>query len=135
MQFCSHYLYEPNFCGPARGNEKGRVENKVGFVRRNFFTPIPRFSSLDELGYLPFSKAGAQLLFHLMSSWYEHMPVIITTNLEFKEWDSIFHSQKMTVALLDRLTHHCEIIETGMESYRLKSRQQKGGDTTQAPDN
>ncbi len=70
-----------------------------------------------------------------MSSWYEHTPVIITTNLEFKEWDTIFHSQKMTVALLDRLTHHCEIIETGMESYRLKSRQHKEGDVTQALDN
>ncbi len=73
-----------------------------------------------------FSKFGARLLFHLRSSWYENIPVIITTNLEFREWDSIFHNHKMTVALLDRFTHHCEIIETGMESYRLKSRQNKG---------
>ena len=79
---------------------------------------------LDELGYLPFSKNGGQLLFHLMSAWYENIPVVITTNLKFKEWDTIFQNQKMTVALLDRLTHHCEIIETGMESFRLKSRQQ-----------
>jgi len=82
---------------------------------------------LDELGYLPFTAQGAQLLFHLMSSWYENLPVMITTNLEFKEWDSMFHNQKMTIALLDRLTHHCEIVETGMASYRLKTRQRESG--------
>ena len=80
---------------------------------------------LDELGYLPFSKNGGQLLFHLMSSWYENKSVIITTNLEFKEWDTIFYNRKMTVALMDRFTHHCEILETGMESYRMKSRKKK----------
>jgi DNA replication protein DnaC len=106
--------------------EKEKEQGRAGDIMRK----MSRFSVmiLDELGYLPFSKLGAQLLFHLMSSWYENIPVIITTNLEFKEWDSIFHNHKMTVALLDRLTHHCEIIETGMESYRLKSRQQDDGD-------
>ncbi len=103
--------------------EKEKEQGRAG----DLMSKMSRFSLmiLDELGYLPFSRNGAQLLFHLMSSWYEKIPVIITTNLEFKEWNSIFHNQKMTVALLDRLTHHCEIHETGIESYRLKSRSRK----------
>ena len=84
-----------------------------------------RLLIIDELGYVPLSPTGAELLFEVMSQRYERGSVLVTSNLPFDEWTSVFGSERLTGALLDRLTDHVHVLEMNGESYRLKASRQR----------
>ena len=138
----SHYVFADRFGRPGKGNDKGKVEGLVGWGRRNLPVLIEardekrllrlqrqlaayKLLIIDELGYVPLSTTGAELLFEVFSQRYERGSTLVTSNLPFDEWTGVFGSERLTGALLDRLTHHVHILEMNGDSYRLKQSKQR----------
>ena len=93
-----------------------------------------RLLIIDELGFVPLSPTGAELLFEVFSQRYERGSTLVTTNLPFDEWTEVFGSERLTGALLDRLTHHVHIVEMNGESYRLKGSRQDALASSPSPE-
>ena len=108
---------------------EARDERRVQKLKRSL--AACKLLIIDELGYVPLSSTGAELLFEVFSERYERGSTIVTSNLPFDEWTSVFGSERLTGALLDRLTHHVPILEMNGESYRLKQAQGRSKDTAQ----
>ena len=109
-----HFTHRPSGCPPNRG--------KLSRALARLQKQLERLDLLilDELGYVPFSKTGAELLFDVVSRAYERTSLIVTTNLPFENWTEVLGSERLTGAMLDRLTHRVHILEANGASYRLK---------------
>ena len=108
------------FTAAALVNQLEEAQKKFGLDQ--FLKRLDKIDLLivDELGYLSFSRSGAELLFQVFADRYERRSLLITSNLSFSDWGQIFQGERMTAALLDRLTHHCHIFEMNGESFRFK---------------
>ena len=99
---------------------EARDERALGRLQQRFLRVD--LLIVDELGFVPFDKAGGELLFNLLADRYERRSTILTTNLAFSEWVQVFHDEKLTTALLDRIIHHSSILTTKGQSYRTRSK-------------